>query len=99
MVKVRWDLWNRNKKPLVRMTEEEKLWDKKLKKFTIVAPSANLKHETIRYWMVDVTLTSGKVQSFYVKAKTKFDALNKAEELKFLTLIPKLQTDKLVLRD
>lgn len=39
--------------------------------------------ETIRYWMVTFTLTSGKVEQFYVKAKTYEDAVTKANSYKF----------------
>lgn len=56
--------------------------------------------EPIRYWMVELTLTSGNVLSFYVKAKTKLDALKLAEENSFLAelshLIP--TSNKLVLK-
>lgn len=48
----------------------------------------NKKSETprkqpIRYWMVEFTLTSGEVKSFYIKARTQFDAYQKADEYQF----------------
>ena len=54
--------------------------------------------ETIRYWMVELTLTSGNVQAFYVKAKTKGDALVIAESLTHLAT-PQFQTRILKLRN
>ena len=32
-----------------------------------------------KYWLVELTLTSGRVRSFYVKARTQFDAYEKAD--------------------
>lgn len=43
--------------------------------------------ETVHYWTVTITLTSGEVEEFYIKAKTLQDALEKAEEYSYL---PKL---------
>ena len=40
----------------------------------------NLKEEPIRYWFVDITLTSGEILKFYVKALTILDAYEKADE-------------------
>ena len=37
------------------------------------------KSETVRYWMVTFTLTSGEVKEFYVKARTHIEALQKAK--------------------
>lgn len=47
--------------------------------------------ETIRYWMVELTLTSGDVQKFYVKAKTHQDALVKANGLLHVASVSKLK--------
>ena len=33
----------------------------------------------MKYWLVELTLTSGRVRSFYVKARTQFDAYEKAD--------------------
>jgi hypothetical protein len=49
--------------------------------------------------MVELTLTSGDVQNYYVKAKTLSDALVKANENKFRGEIPRLQKRKLILID
>lgn len=62
-------------------------------------PSSSVNRETIRYWMVELTLTSGDVQNFYVKARTLFDALEKANELKFRFEVPRLQRTELILVD
>lgn len=36
--------------------------------------------DPIRYWLVTITLTSGEIVEFYVKARTQFDAYEKADE-------------------
>lgn len=33
----------------------------------------------MKYWLVELTLTSGRVRTFYVKALTQFDAYEKAD--------------------
>ena len=33
----------------------------------------------LRYWLVELTLTSGRVRTFYVKARFQQDAYNKAD--------------------
>ena len=43
--------------------------------------------DPIRIWMVDITLTSGEVIQFYVKARTKHDALEKAKSYIYLAEI------------
>lgn len=35
--------------------------------------------EEIKYWLIEITLTSGEFLQFYVKALTQFDAYEKAE--------------------
>jgi len=54
----------------------------------------------IRYWFVDITLTSGEVLTFYVKALTLFDAYQKADEYSYWVsndaLRDKLKTFKLM---
>jgi hypothetical protein len=62
-------------------------------------PSSVANREPIRYWMVELTLTSGDVQNFYVKARTSIDARIKADENKFRGEISKLSTRKLILVD
>ena len=37
------------------------------------------KKPPMKYWLVELTLTSGRVRSFYVKARTQFDAYEKAD--------------------
>ena len=34
----------------------------------------------LRYWLVELTLTSGRVRTFYVKAINQFEANKKADE-------------------
>ena len=34
----------------------------------------------MRYWLVELTLTSGRVRTFYVKAINQFEANKKADE-------------------
>lgn len=62
-------------------------------------PPYSVNREPIRYWMVELTLTSGDVQNFYVKAKTLFDAQKKANENRFRAEIPRLRKRKLILID
>jgi hypothetical protein len=45
--------------------------------------NSNLSKNPTKYWLVELTLTSGEVLEFYVKAKTQFDAYEKAEEYMF----------------
>ena len=35
--------------------------------------------EPIRYWFVEITLTSGEILKFYVKAKNEFEAHKSAD--------------------
>jgi len=53
-------------------------------------PSYVGNREVVRYWMIELTLTSGDVRSFYVKARTQQDALIKAEGLLHLASNPKM---------
>lgn len=62
-------------------------------------PPSIINREPIRYWMVELTLTSGDVQNFYVKARTSIDAMVKANENKFRAEIPRLRKRKLILID
>ena len=62
-------------------------------------PSTVINREPIRYWMVELTLTSGDVQNFYVKARTSIDAQIKANENKFRAEIPRLNKRRLILVD
>lgn len=45
--------------------------------------NSNLSKNPTKYWLVELTLTSGEVLEFYVKAKTQFDACEKAGEYIF----------------
>ena len=60
----------------------------------------NTKNESLRYWFVDITLTSGEVLKFYVKALTLFDAYEKADGYTYWasneTLKNKLKSFKLM---
>ena len=62
-------------------------------------PPSVINREPIRYWMVELTLTSGDVQNFYVKARTSIDAKVKANENKFRGEIPRLRKRGLILVD
>ena len=37
-------------------------------------------NEPMRYWLVQLTLTSGEVRTFYVKAINQFEANKKADD-------------------
>lgn len=54
--------------------------------------------EAIHYWLVEFTLTSGEIHSFYVKALNKTEADEKALSFEYLAEIPKLRTSQFVLR-
>ena len=50
------------------------------------------KHPKImRLWLVDITLTSGEVQRFYVSAMTQFDAYEKADAYTYWVANEKLK--------
>ena len=51
----------------------------------------------MKYWMVELTSTDGEVRSFYVKARTQFDAYEKADDYSYWMEIPKLR-EKLTFR-
>lgn len=44
--------------------------------------SRSSKKQPAKYWLVEFTLTSGEILSFYVKAMTQFDAYEKADGYK-----------------
>jgi hypothetical protein len=54
-------------------------------------PPYVVNREPIRYWMVELTLTSGEVLNFYVKAKQHQDALIKAQSLQHVSTLPRLK--------
>jgi hypothetical protein len=41
-----------------------------------------VKKPPMKYWLVEITLTSGEILSFYIKARTQFDAYEKADGYK-----------------
>ena len=43
--------------------------------------------KTDQYWSVEITLTSGEVREFYVKARNKVEALDKAKSNSYLAEI------------
>ena len=43
----------------------------------------NNKKQPMKYWLVEFTLTSGEVLNFYIKARTQFDAYEKADGYRF----------------
>ena len=48
-------------------------------------PQRKMEAQTVlKYWTVTITLTSGKVKQFYIKAKTLQDALEKAKGYSYL---------------
>jgi hypothetical protein len=44
----------------------------------------------LRYWLVELTLTSGRVQTFYVKARYQHEAYEKADYYAFVASNEKL---------
>ncbi len=45
----------------------------------------------MKYWLVELTLTSGRVLNFYVKARFQHDAYQKADEYAILAENEKLR--------
>lgn len=45
--------------------------------------SKNNQKQPMKIWLVEFTLTSGKILSFYVKAINEFEAYKKADEYTF----------------
>lgn len=78
--------------------EEDKRWVIPSMDARLPQPAYALNRETIRYWMVELTLTSGDVQKFYVKAKEQDHALKIAKGYTYLGNTPKLQKRELILR-
>lgn len=79
--------------------EEDKRWVIPSLDCRLPQPPSVKNREIIRYWMIEQTLTSGEVLNFYVKAKTQYDALEKAEGFKHLSTLPRFKKDKLILLD
>ncbi len=42
--------------------------------------SKNTQKQSIKYWLVEITLTSGEILDFYVKAINQFEANEKADD-------------------
>lgn len=55
------------------------------------------KKPPMKYWLVELTSTDGEVRTFYIKARTQFDAYKKADDYSYLMEIPKLW-DKLTFK-
>lgn len=65
-------------------------WLKTAKKWVIpshLEESKKAESAIVRYWTVTITLTSGEVEQVYVKARNKFEALEKANEITYLASI------------
>ena len=45
------------------------------------------------YWLVQFTLTSGRIVEFYVSAETEFEAQKKAHGYRYIVEVPKLLND------
>ena len=60
---------------------------KKQEKLELVKDDAYYrKHPKImRLWLVEITLTSGEIQRFYVSGRNQFDAYEKADGYKYWT--------------
>lgn len=61
-------------------------------------PSNVVYREVVRYWMIELKLTSGEVQNFYVKAIDRNEAMRIAKGYSYLNAVPKLRKDELMLR-
>ena len=56
-----------------------------------------IEKQPMKYWLVEFTLTSGEILTFYVKAISQFYAYEKAEEYVYWVGNPKLR-NKLTFR-
>ena len=45
----------------------------------MVIKKRKAKKPPMKYWLVELTLTSGRVRTFYVKARHQYDAYKKAD--------------------
>lgn len=52
-----------------------------------------IKPKGSRLWLVEISLTSGESIQFYVKARTQFDAYEKADSYKFWVSNEKLKNN------
>lgn len=43
--------------------------------------------KTVHYWTVTITLTSGEVEEFYIKARNKQEALEKAKSYSYIAAL------------
>jgi hypothetical protein len=82
-----------------KLIENERRWVIPSLDVRLPQPPTLVNRESIRYWMVELTLTSGDVLNFYVKARTSVDAQLKANENRFRGEIPRLNKRKLILID
>lgn len=51
----------------------------------------NTQKQPIKYWLVEITLTSGEILEFYVKAINQFEANQKADDYAVLAENEKLK--------
>jgi hypothetical protein len=81
-----------------KIRENDRLWVIPSMDTRLPQPMTIVNREIIRYWMIELTLTSGAVQKFYVKAKDRDEATKIGKGYSYLQNNPKLRTDRLVLR-
>ena len=49
--------------------------------------------QPMKYWLLQFTLTSGRIVEFYVSAETEFDAQIKAQGYRYIVEVPELLSD------
>jgi hypothetical protein len=81
-----------------KIRENDRLWVIPSLDVRLPHPSDIVYRELVRYWMIELTLTSGEVQKFYVKAKDHHEAMKIAKGYLYLKVVPSLRTDDFVLR-
>jgi len=81
-----------------KIRENDRLWVIPSLDVRLPHPYEIVYRELVRYWTIELTLTSGDVQTFYVKAKDQHEAIKIAQGYSYLTVVPSLRTDDFVLK-
>lgn len=81
-----------------KIRENDRLWVIPSMDVRLPQPMTIVHREIVRYWMIELTLTSGEVQNFYVKAIDRHEAVKIAKGYAYLNATPKLRKDQLVLK-
>jgi hypothetical protein len=83
--------------PFEKVRENDRLWVIPSMDTRLPQPANVVHREIVRYWTIELPLTGGEVQNFYVKAKDRDEAVRIAKGYSYLRAIPKLRKDSFVL--